>query len=283
MKCPTRKTTIFLACSVLAVLWGSAQAGAKNAAAHDPKTAAPVARLAPAHAPAQPVARQADAALKAMGNFIGSAGAFSFRADVTFDHVLPSGQKLQFSAQQDVVAERPGRLRVDWSGDLGARRFWYDGKSITLYDPAQPFYATASAPAQLDGMLDLLIGKYGFSPPLADFLYRDPYKTLRQNIQYGFDLGDSEVAGRSCRSFAFVEKKIDWQIWIEDSAQPVPCKVTITYKTNPAQPQFTAVFSDWKFAPRISEATFSPDVPAGIERIGFADLSNTKLALGGPQ
>ena len=49
--------------------------------------------------------------------------------------------------------------------------------------------------------------------------------------------------GRSCRTLAFVEKDIDWQIWIENGPQLTPCKLVITYKTQPAQPQFTAVFT----------------------------------------
>jgi hypothetical protein len=282
MKRATHKTIIVTAFAFVAYC-DSAQCEPTGKDMHAGKSAPSLARQAPSHVSAQPVARQADAALRAMGGFIGAAGAFSFHTDVTFDHVLPSGQKLQFSAQQEVVAERSGRLRIDWDGDLGARRFWYDGKSITLYDPAQPFYASAAAPGQLDAMLDVVIRKYGFSPPLADFLYRDPYKALRQNVQYAFDLGESDVDGMNCRSFAFVEKAIDWQIWIQDGPQPVPCKVVITYKTQRTQPQFAAVFSDWQFAPRIADNTFSPDVPAGVEKVSFADVSNTKLALGGAQ
>ena len=37
----------------------------------------------------------------------------------------------------------------------------------------------------------------------------------------------------SCRALAFVEKDIDWQIWIEDGPQLIPCKLVITYKTRP--------------------------------------------------
>jgi len=50
-----------------------------------------------------------------------------------------------FSAAEEVVLKRPGGLYVEWNGGLGARRFWYDGKSVTLYDPATPFYASRSA------------------------------------------------------------------------------------------------------------------------------------------
>ena len=211
-----------------------------------------------------------------MGEYVGSAEQFTFHADITFDHVLPSGQKLQYSASEDVALQRPGRLYVEWSGDLGDRQFWYDGKSVTLYDPATPFYAADAAPPVIDAMLNKVLTQLGFAPPLADFLYGDPYRAVRGNVQYGFDLGVTDVNGRSCRTLAFVEKDIDWQIWIGGGPQLTPCKLVITYKTQPWQPQFTAVFTDWDFAPRIAPPVFTPEVPAGLQRIPFETLSAAK-------
>jgi hypothetical protein len=219
------------------------------------------------------VSERAGRLLKEMGAYIGSAQQFTFHAEVTFDHVLPSGQKLQFAAREDVALERPGKLYVEWSGDLGARQFWYDGKSVTFYDPATPFYATETAPPQMDDMLGKLIAQLGFSMPLVDFLYSDPYEAVSKNLQYGFDLGQNSVNGKNCRTLAFVEKDIDWQIWIDNGPQLTPCKLVITYKTHPAQPQFTAVFSDWDFSPRIANAVFTPELPAGSERVPFANLA----------
>lgn len=109
---------------------------------------------APAAAAAQPVvAEKANRLLEQMGDYLGSAREFTFHADITFDHVLPSGEKVQYSATEDVALQRPGRLYVEWSGDLGERRFWYDGSSVTLYDPATPFYASEAALADIDAML----------------------------------------------------------------------------------------------------------------------------------
>jgi hypothetical protein len=236
----------------------------------------PAAPAAAANAPAPAVAEPADRLIKEMSAYLGSASEFTFHADVTFDHVLPSGQKLQFSAAEEVVLQRPGRVYVEWNGDLGARQFWYDGKSVTLYDPATPFYASESAPPEIDNMLGQLVPKLDFAPPLADFLYRDPYKTVRGNIQYGFDVGQNDVNGKTCRTLAFVEKDVDWQIWIENGPQPTPCKLAITYKNQPSQPQFTAVFSDWDFAPRIDDAVFMPDLPPGTQKIPFATVAAAK-------
>jgi hypothetical protein len=248
---------------------------AATAAAQN-KSPAPAAPAAAASAASPAIAEQADRLLKEMGAYIGSAQEFTFHADVTFDHVLPSGQKLQFSAAEEVMLQRPGRLYVEWNGDLGARQFWYDGKTVTLYDPAMPFYAGEAAPPNLDNMLGQLLPKLDFVPPLADFFYSDPYKTVRANIQYGFDLGQNDVNGRSCRTLAFVEKDVDWQIWIENGPQLTPCKLVITYKNQPAQPQFTAVFSDWDFAPRIAAPVFTPELPPGTQKIPFATVTAAK-------
>ncbi len=153
-------------------------AGAQNT------QAAPNAPPAATTTAAPVVAAQADRLLKQMGAYLGSAEQFTFHADIAFDHVLPSGQKLQFSASEDVALQRPNRLYVEWSGDLGDRQFWYDGTSITLYDPALPFYATDAAPPDIDTMLDKLVPQVNFAPPLSDFLYREPYRSVRGNIQY---------------------------------------------------------------------------------------------------
>ena len=106
----------------------------------------------PAETPATAVSPQAIRSLKEMSDYLGSAGEFTFHADVLFDHVLPSGQKVQFSAAEDIALKRPGGLYVEWSGDLGDRQFWYDGTKLTLYDPSQPFFATAAAAGDIDSM-----------------------------------------------------------------------------------------------------------------------------------
>ena len=68
----------------------------------------------PAAAETPKVAAAALGMLKEMGAYIGSAEQFTFRADIAFDHVLPSGQKLQFSATENVALQWPNGLYVEW-------------------------------------------------------------------------------------------------------------------------------------------------------------------------
>jgi hypothetical protein len=72
-------------------------AGASGASAQN----RPGPPVPPVNNPAPAVAEQADRLIKEMGAYLGSAQQFTFHADVTFDHVLPSGQKLQFSAAEE--------------------------------------------------------------------------------------------------------------------------------------------------------------------------------------
>jgi len=76
---------------------------------------------------------------------------------------------------------------------------------VTLYDPAMPLYAGESAPPEIDDMLKQLLPKLDFVPPLADFLYRDPYKIVRK---YSVRLRSrqNDVNGRSCRALAFAKR-----------------------------------------------------------------------------
>jgi hypothetical protein len=212
---------------------------------------------------------RAEQVLREMGAYLAAAKQFTVRADIRFDHVLPTGQKVQLSAVEDVAVRRPDKLYAEYDGDVGAKRFWYDGKDITMYDEDANVEATAAVPGEIDSMLDYLLKKYDFSPPLADFVYSDPYAILAPHAQLGLYLGEHVVDGVRCHHLAFVDPTIDWQVWVEDGSEIVPRKVVITYKMLPESPQFEAVLSHWDFDARLANARFVPMLPPGVPKIDF--------------
>lgn len=251
---------------------GNPPAGAQTPKSH---AAAPT-----AHGPT--IDPQADRMLRDMGDYLKATQQLSFNADITFDDLLPTGQKIQLSANYDAAVRRPDRIYAEYWGDAGGRRFWYDGKTITLYDPALGVYGSEPAKPTIDATLQYVITALGFVPPLSDLMTSDPTATLRQNVLFGFYVGVSSVDGARCHHLAFVERDIDWQIWIEDGTQWVPRKVVITYKSIPGAPQFSAVLSDWDFATRPPDALFTPQLPPGAQRISFrATAASAKGAVGG--
>lgn len=215
---------------------------------------------------------EADEVLRAMSETLAGAKELSFRAQGTVDEMLESGQMVQYSSTRKVVARRPDGLAIEAEGDLFRRRVWYEGQKLTVLDVDASAYASIDVPANIDDMLDYVIGEYDLTVPLADVLYRDPYKILIENVETGEYLGVPEVDGHPCHHLAFKQEVIDWQVWIDAGEVPVPRKVVITYAELPGHPQFAATLSDWDLSPTLSGETFEPQLPADAEQVEMDDL-----------
>ena len=146
--------------------------------------------------PERAVGADAERLLRGMGDFLKAAPQLSFHAEISFDDLLRSGQKVQLAASNDVVLRRPDRIYSEYEGDSDSKRFWYDGKNVTLDDGRHDVYAVTKGAGSIDATLDRVMETLGFTPPLADLMYSDPYQVLRKNVQYGFYVG-SVVAGRA--------------------------------------------------------------------------------------
>ena len=215
---------------------------------------------------------RADRILYEMGEYLRTAREFTFHADITNDVVSTSGPMVQYGGASDVSVRRPDRLYVDYSGDRRRSRVFIDGRRFTFYGMALGVYATTEVPPDLDAAIDHVFDTYGFSVPIADLLYSDPYAVLTENVWSGFWVGRHSIDGTPCHHLAFSQELIDWQIWIEDGPRPVPRKLVVTHKNEPGAPQYTAKLSGWDFEPRLSDHCFRFDPPVGTDRIEF--LSN---------
>ena len=218
------------------------------------------------------VEAQADRILREMGEYLKAAGEFTFHADVTYDSVLATGQKIQFGGTANVAVRRPDRVRSDYNGDERQSQAIYDGRTITLYDKGVNVYAVAEVPPEIDAAVDQVFDSYGFSVPIADLVYSDPYRVLTEFVESGFLVGRHPVNGTPCHHLAFSQYSIDWQIWIEDGPRPVPRKLLITYKEEFGSPQYTAILSDWDFQPNLSDHWFQFNPPIGADEIEFLPI-----------
>ena len=55
------------------------------------------------------------------------------------------------------------------------QRFFYDGKTLTLYNPKEKVYASEAAPATVEKMIDFARESVGILLPAADLLYRNAF------------------------------------------------------------------------------------------------------------
>ena len=78
-----------------------------------------------------------------MGAHLQSLQRFHVTNELTGERVLADGQKLQHMASAAIDVQRPNRLRVKMSSARSQRELFYDGKQVTLFTPAQQYYASA--------------------------------------------------------------------------------------------------------------------------------------------
>lgn len=211
----------------------------------------------------------ADRLLRSMGEYLASAPAMTFHVEVADDRVLPTGQKIQYGGSADIAVQRPGSLHAYFKGQERHTRVFINDGRCTIYDMEANHYAVADVPKPLDDAMDRVVEKYGFTVPLADLVYADPYATLIENVEYGIYVGSVAIDGVNCAHLAFAQETIDWQVWIEVGPRPVPRKLLITYRSDPGSPQYTARLSNWNFAPRLASQYFEFHPPTGASEVEF--------------
>jgi hypothetical protein len=109
--------------------------------------------------------------------------------------VLTSGQKLHYDSPATLLVSRPNKLHAHRKGDVANQEFFYDGKTLTLYNQRENLYATTAAPATLDEMLDFAREKLDIVAPAAELLYKNAAEKMLKESTAGFVVGPSVVAG----------------------------------------------------------------------------------------
>ena len=214
--------------------------------------------------------------LRQMSEELNNAGAYRFHAEINFDEVLISGQKVQFAGAADVRVRHPDGIFIDYRDDLSAKRFWYDGKTGTLLDVFQDVYSTADLPGGIDAAVDQLQQRYGLALPLGDLISSDVFAVIDSRaLAWGY-IGVHDVEGTAAHHLAIVGENADLQVWIQEEGRPLPLKIVVTYKNAPMAPQFQAVLMDWEFGTDIAADSFEPDLPEGALKAKFLVVEGSK-------
>ena len=205
-----------------------------------------------------------------MCDYLKSLDRFSFRAEITDDQVYTGGKKLQYAFETETFVQRPDKLRVNAEGDLINKQFFLDGKTLTLYDPADKVYVSAEVPADIEGALAKADQELKFRVALADLASPKLCEHLAKGQTHALYVGSSNVRGVTTNHLAFDRNDIQLQIWIETGKKPTPAKILINQKNLPASPQWTAYLRDWNSAPQLKPGTFAFTAPTGVQKIKFA-------------
>jgi len=219
---------------------------------------------------AQPAANAVDPAsiqaLKDMGAFLQTLQRFQVSTELTGERVLADGQKLQHTATADMEVQRPNKIRVRMHSARSERELIYDGKTVTLFTPAQKYYSTVEFSGTIGELANRLEEKYGIQFPMSDlFLWGTPAAPL-DKIESAMNAGQDFIGDDLCDQYAFRQAKIDWQIWITTGSKPLPRKVVVTNRADEARPQSVSMI-DWNLKPTFKDTVFKFTPPKGARKI----------------
>jgi hypothetical protein len=223
----------------------------------------PAATAQPAPNAVDPGAIQA---LKDMGAHLQTLKRFQVSTELTGERVLADGQKLQHTATAEMDVERPNKLRALMRSARAQREIIYDGKTVTLWTPAQKYYSTVQFSGTLGELINRLEERYGVQLPMEDlFLWGTPSAPV-DKIESAMNAGQDFIDKDLCDHYAFRQGQIDWQIWITTGSKPLPRKLVITNRADDARPQSVSMF-DWNLKPTFKDSVFRFTPPKGATAV----------------
>jgi hypothetical protein len=217
--------------------------------------------------------------LKAAGSRLAAARTMSFTAVVTYESPSRLGTPLAYTTRSEVTLQRPDKLRVVTPGDGPASEFYYDGKTMMAFAPAENLVAIAMAPPTIDEALKVAYDSAAIYFPFTDVIVADPYKDMADGLVLAFYIGQSNVVGGTATDMvAFADKDVFVQIWI-GADDKLPRMIRAIYRTDPARLRHQLELSNWQLEIAVPGDAFVSAKAAGANPMPFTH-PNAKRAKG---
>jgi hypothetical protein len=258
--------TLLLASSVFLVI-PNAQ-GKPTAAKKKAKTLAAETNSAPEPTPS--LEPKAIDILKAASSRLAAAHTMKFTAIHFYESPSRQGHPLAFTTKTEVTLQRPDKLRVMILGDGPASEFYYDGKKMMAYAPAENLVATADAPPTIDATLEQAYNSAAIYFPFADWIVADPYKEMSEDMKLAYYIGQSKVIGQTTTDMvAYTDHGVFIEAWI-GAEDKLPRLLHATYLDDPERLRHTLVLSDWQLDAAVPPETFNSAKAASANPMPFA-------------
>jgi hypothetical protein len=208
--------------------------------------------------------------LKAACSRLAAARTMAFTAVVTYESPSRLGPPLAYTTKSEVTLQRPDKLRVITSGDGPASEFYYDGKAMMAFEPAQNLVAVAEAPPTIDGALLAAYDNAAIYYPFTDVIVSDPWADLADDLKTAFYIGQSNVVGETTTDMlAFATDTTYVQMWV-GAEDKLPRMMRAVYRDDPSQLRHQLELSNWRLDQPVAAEAFGSSAAAGAPRIAFA-------------
>jgi hypothetical protein len=215
------------------------------------------------------------ATLYKMAKYFSELEQFTVQTQTTFEDQLESGQRVDYDVAATVAVQRPNKIHAARLGEMINQDFYYDGESLTLYDPPNGVFATQPAPKTIEEVFDYTRESLGLLIPVSDLVYRNTYSVLMKNVTSASVIGKAVIGDMLCEHLAFNRPDVAFQVWVAVGDEPVPCKYVVTDTSAPELISTVTVMSHWNLAPELNDETFKFEAPEGATEISFIPLDET--------
>jgi hypothetical protein len=218
--------------------------------------------------------------LKVMSARLAGAKTMSFTATVGYEYPSPLGPPIVYTSRYDVIMQRPDKLKIVMPGDGPASEFYYDGKVMIAFAPAENLAAVADAPPTIDGALMKAFKTADIYYPFTDLITDDPYTALSTHVKLAFYIGPSGVVGGTAtQMLAWADDDLFLQAWIgvDDN---LPRRVRAIYRADPLRLRHEMDLSNWQLDPAVPADTFTSPKALSARRIAFDHPAASKLPTG---
>ena len=207
--------------------------------------------------------------LKRMTNYLGSLKQFSVQTQNTLEDVLDSGHRIDLDISADVIISRPNKLSSKRKGSLVDQEFYYDGKTLALYNPTYNVYATEPVPDTFEGLFMYMYESLGFAIPVSDLIYSNAFPLLMEDVNFAAVIGKTVINGVKCDHLLFSRPGVDFQVWVGEGPKPLPYKYVVTDTATSARLSISTFMSEWNVEPTVDDAQFTFVPPKGTQKINF--------------
>jgi len=208
--------------------------------------------------------------LKASCSRLAAARTMSFTAVVSYESPSRLGPPLVYTTRSEVTLQRPDKLRIIVPGDGPASEFYYNGKTMTAFAPAENLVAVADAPPTIDEALKVAFDSAAIYYPFRNMIIADPYKALSDGLILAFYIGQSHVIGGTTTDMvAFANNNVFLQVWI-GAEDKLPRMIRGVYRNDLAHLRHQLEFSNWQLDVAVPADAFASTRADSANPIAFS-------------
>ena len=187
---------------------------------------------------------------------LAAAKSLAFTAVASYEYPSRLGPPIVYTVRYDVALQRPNQLKVVIPGDGPASEFYWDGKEMIAFAPAENLVAVAPAPPALEAALKQAFDTAAIYFPFTDLLLPDPYGAISAGAKLAFVIGPSAVVGGvKTDMVVWANDDVFLQIWI-GADDKLPRRIRAQFSADPKRLRHDLELSNWQVDGAIPAETF---------------------------